>query len=95
MFPDHIIHAECLGGDIDLICNRRVTIGFSQSAWRFVDGESGTGSALSGSAAAWPSSTNAEYDELIARKAALPKARIGDGYEPEHVESIQRLTRRF
>jgi hypothetical protein len=52
MFPDHIIHAECIGGDIDLLCNRRVTIGFFP--WRFVDGESSTGSAPSGSAAAWP-----------------------------------------
>jgi arylformamidase len=38
MFPDHIIHAECLGGNIDLLCNRRATIGFF--LWRFVDGES-------------------------------------------------------
>ena len=36
-----------------------------------------------------------EYAELVARKAALPKTRFGDGYNPEHVESIQRLTRRF
>jgi arylformamidase len=39
MFPYGIIHAECLGGDIDLLLNRRVTtIGFFP--WRFVDGES-------------------------------------------------------
>jgi arylformamidase len=64
MFPYHIIHAECLGGDIDLLRKCRAvcgmqpadyaaTIGFSRSAWRFVDGESCTGSAPSGSAAAW------------------------------------------
>jgi arylformamidase len=41
MFPDHIIHAECLGGDIDLLCNRRATIAFFP--WRFVDGESSSG----------------------------------------------------
>ncbi len=37
LFPYHIIHAECLGGDIDLlrsaalfaVCNRRTTISFS------------------------------------------------------------------
>jgi len=38
---------------------------------------------------------DAEYEELMARKAGLPKTRFGDGYEPEHVESIERLTRRF
>jgi hypothetical protein len=36
-----------------------------------------------------------EYEELMARKADLPKTRFGDGYEPAHVESIQRLTKRF
>ena len=38
MFPDHIIHAECVGGEIDLLLNRRTTVGFFP--WRFVDGES-------------------------------------------------------
>jgi hypothetical protein len=27
----------------------------------------------------------------MARKAALPKTRFGDGYEPAHMESIERL----
>jgi hypothetical protein len=31
----------------------------------------------------------------MARKAALPRTRFGDAYQPKHVESIQRLTRRF
>jgi hypothetical protein len=35
---------------------------------------------------------DAEYEELMSRKAALPKTRFGDGYNPEHLESIQRLT---
>jgi hypothetical protein len=26
MFPHHIIHAECVGGEIDLLVNRRTTI---------------------------------------------------------------------
>jgi hypothetical protein len=38
---------------------------------------------------------DAEYEEMMARKAALPKTRFGDGYDPGHVESIQRLTRRW
>lgn len=37
MFPHGIIHAECVGGDIDLVLNERVTIGCFP--WRFVDGE--------------------------------------------------------
>jgi kynurenine formamidase len=37
LFPDGIIHAECLGGDIDLLLNERVDIGCFP--WRFVDGE--------------------------------------------------------
>jgi hypothetical protein len=28
-------------------------------------------------------------------KAGMPKTRFGDGYNPSHVESIERLTRRF
>ena len=38
LFNHGIIHAECLGGDIDLLLDQRVTIGCFP--WRFVDGES-------------------------------------------------------
>ena len=38
MFDHGIIHAECLGGDIDLLLNQRVQVGCFP--WRFVDGES-------------------------------------------------------
>jgi len=38
LFNHGIIHAECLGGDIDLLLNERVEIGCFP--WRFVDGES-------------------------------------------------------
>jgi len=38
LFKHGIIHAECLGGDIDLLLNERVEIGCFP--WRFVDGES-------------------------------------------------------
>jgi hypothetical protein len=34
-----------------------------------------------------------EYGELMARKAELPKTRFGDGYDPEHVERINKLTK--
>ena len=86
MFPHHIIHAECLGGEIDLLCNRRATIGFFP--WRFVDGESCIGRCVA-------FVDDDEYEELMAQKAALPKTRFGDGYEPAHVASINRLTRRL
>jgi arylformamidase len=86
MFPHHIIHAECIGGDIDLMVNRRATIGFFP--WRFVDGESSIGRCVA-------MVEDDEYEELMALKAGMPKTRFGDGYNPEHVDSIQRLTKRF
>jgi len=86
MFAHHIIYAECLGGDIDLLCNRRATIGFFP--WRFVDGESCIGRCVA-------MVDDDEYEELLARKAELPQTKLGDCYDPEHVESISRLTQRF
>jgi hypothetical protein len=86
MFPDHIIHAECLGGDIDLLVNQRTTIGFFP--WRFVDGESSIGRCVA-------MVDDEEYSDLMARKAELPKTRFGDCYDPAHVEEINRLTKRF
>jgi len=38
LFPHNLIHAENLGGDIDRILNRRITVGCFP--WRFVGGES-------------------------------------------------------
>jgi hypothetical protein len=36
-----------------------------------------------------------EYEGLMARKAGIPKTRFGAGYNPAHVEQINKLTRRF
>jgi len=69
-----------------MLCNRRTTIGFFP--WRFVDGESCIGRCVA-------FVDDDEYEELGAREAGLPKTRFGDAYDPEHVESIERLTRRF
>ncbi len=69
MFPDHIIHAECLGGDIDLLLNRRTTIGCFP--WRFVDGES----SISRIVAFVEDDT---YAQMMAKKAAQPKTKFGD-----------------
>jgi arylformamidase len=86
MFPHGIIHAECIGGDIDLLANQRATIGFFP--WRFVDGESCIGRCVA-------FVDDDEYEELMARKAKLPQTRFGDCYDPQHVERINNLTRKF
>jgi arylformamidase len=86
MFPHHIIHAECIGGDIDLLANRRTTIGFFP--WRFVDGESCIGRCVA-------FVDDDEYENLMSRKDELPQSRFGDCYDPQHVDSINHLTRRF
>ncbi len=41
LFPHDLIHAENLGGEIDTILNKRLTIGFFP--WKFVGGESSIG----------------------------------------------------
>ncbi len=83
LFPYGIIHAECVGGDIDLLVNRRVTIGFFP--WRFVDGESSIGRCVA-------MVDDDEYEQLMQVKASLPKSRFGDAYDPKHVDSINRLS---
>jgi kynurenine formamidase len=83
MFPFGIIHAECLGGDIDLLLNRRVTVGFFP--WRFVDGESSIGRCVA-------MVEDGEYEVLMAKKGSMPKTKFGDGYEIKHVEKINQLS---
>ena len=84
MFPYGIIHAECLGGDIDLLLNRRVQIGFFP--WRFVDGEACIGRCVA-------FVEDKEYEELMEKKAAMPKTKFGDAYDPTHVERLNKLSR--
>ena len=69
MFPYTIIHAECVGGDIDFLLNERTTIGFFP--WRFVDGESSIGRCAA-------VVDDQEYEQLMEKKARLPKTRFGD-----------------
>ena len=73
MFPYGIIHAECVGGDIDLLLNRRVHIGCFP--WRFVDGEASIARIV-----AYVS--DAEYEELMARKESMNRTRFGDAIGP-------------
>lgn len=79
MFPEGIIHAECIGGDLDLLLNRRAEVGFFP--WRFVDGESCIGRCVA-------FVEDDEYDELMTKKAAMPQTKFGDAYNPAHVESL-------
>lgn len=83
MFPYGIIHAECLGGEIDLLLNRRVQIGFFP--WRFVEGEACIGRCVA-------FVDDAEYEELIAKRETMPKTKFGDAYDPTHVQRLNRLS---
>jgi arylformamidase len=81
MFPEGIIHAECIGGEIDLLVNRRVPIGFFP--WRFVDGESSIGRCVA--------FLDDELEaEVTAMRAGLPRTKFGDAYNPAHVETLNR-----
>jgi kynurenine formamidase len=84
MFPYGIIHAECLAGDIDLLLNRRVQVGIFP--WRFVDGESCISRCVA-------FVEDKEYDELMAKKAKMPKTKFGDAIEPKHVESLNKISK--
>ena len=84
MFPKEIIHAECFGGDLDLILNQRVQVGFFP--WRFVDGEASIGRAVA-------IMDDDAYDKAMALKASLPKTKFGDAYNPAHIESLNRISK--
>lgn len=79
MFDKGIIHAECVGGDIDLLVNRRVKVGCFP--WRFVDGEASISRIVA-------MVDDDEYDELMKKKATMPKTKYGDCYDPTHVERL-------
>jgi len=83
MFPHHIVHAECIGGDVDLLVNQRATIGFFP--WRFVGGESCIGRCVA-------FVEDDSYVKLLAKKVKMPATKFGDCYDPAHVASIERLT---
>lgn len=84
LFPESIIHAECFGGQIDLLLNRRVKVGFFP--WRFVDGESSIGRAVA-------FVEDDEYEKLMAKAATMPKTKFGDAYDPTHVERLNKLSK--
>ncbi|MBI4917384.1 MAG: cyclase family protein [Acidobacteria bacterium] len=69
MFDHGIIHAECLGGDIDLLLNRRALIGCFP--WRFVDGESSIARIVA-------FVEDGEHAALMRRKGRCRLTRFGD-----------------
>ncbi len=83
LFPKQIIHAECFGGMIDLVLNRRLQVGFFP--WRFVDGEASIGRAVA-------FMEDKEYDEVMKKAESMPKTKFGDVYDIKHVESLNKLT---
>jgi arylformamidase len=84
MFPFGIIHAECIGGDIDLLLNQRVTIGFFP--WRFVDGEASIGRCVA-------FVEDKQYEELMKKKEGMEKTRFGDAIDPTHVDRLDKLSK--
>jgi arylformamidase len=84
LFPEGIIHAECFGGEIDLLVNQRVKVGFFP--WRFVDGESCIGRAVA-------FLEDDQYEALQAKKAKMPKTKFGDAYDPKHVENLNKISK--
>ena len=76
LFNHGIIHAECLGGDIDLLKNKRATIGCFP--WRFVDGESCISRIVA-------MVDDAEYDAMMKDKAQRKLTRFGD-VVPDHIK---------
>jgi len=69
MFNEGVIHAECLGGDIDLLLNERCTIGCFP--WRFVDGESCISRIVA-------FVDDAKYARLMKKKAQCTLTKHGD-----------------
>jgi len=69
MFNKGLIHAECLGGDIDLLLNQRATIGCFP--WRFVDGESSISRIVA-------MVEDRRYETLMAKKKKAKLTKFGD-----------------
>ncbi|MCK5827309.1 cyclase family protein [Candidatus Bipolaricaulota bacterium] len=83
LFPHGIIHAECLGGDIDLLLNQRATFGCFP--WRFVDGESSISRIVA-------MVDDDRYEELMAVKAECELTKYGDvaGARNPHLHEVGR-----
>jgi arylformamidase len=69
LFKLGIIHVECVGGDLDLLLNQRVTIGCFP--WRFVDGEACICRMVA-------MVEDERYQQLMAKKQQAKLTRFGD-----------------
>jgi arylformamidase len=69
LFPHGIIHAECVGGDVDLLLNERVQIGCFP--WRFVDGEASISRIVA-------FVEDDHYQALMERKQSFEHTKYGD-----------------
>jgi arylformamidase len=69
LFPHGIIHAECVGGDVDLLLNERVQIGCFP--WRFVDGEASISRIVA-------FVEDDRYETLMEKKASFERTKYGD-----------------
>jgi len=83
LFSKGIIHAECIGGDIDLLLNQRATIGCFP--WRFVDGESSIARIVA-------FVDDDRYEELMEVKKECVLTKFGDvaGAKNPHLHAIGR-----
>jgi kynurenine formamidase len=69
MFNHSIVHAECVGGDIDLLNNQRVQIGCFP--WRFIDGEASLARIVA-------FVDDEQHKELMDKKAKCELTKYGD-----------------
>ncbi|TVQ38848.1 MAG: cyclase family protein [Spirochaetaceae bacterium] len=69
MFNHSIVHAECVGGDVDLLLNQRAVIGCFP--WRFVDGEASIARIVA-------FVEDDRYEQLMQKKAKCTLTRHGD-----------------
>jgi len=83
LFPYGIIHAECVGGDIDLLLDQRVQIGCFP--WRFVDGESSICRIVA-------LVDDERYEELMQVKSECVLTKFGDiaGAKNPHLHEVGR-----
>jgi len=83
LFNHGIIHAECLGGDIDLLLNQRATFGCFP--WRFVDGESSISRIVA-------MVDDVRYNELVKVKSECVLTKFGDvaGAKNPHLHEVGR-----
>ncbi len=85
MFNHGIVHAECIGGDIDLLLNQRVEIGCFP--WRLVDGESCIARIVA-------FVEEDRYAKLMKKKGEMTHTRFGDATMAKQPEGCKTKKKR-